>query len=169
MYYCLKYNVFSHFEVQKSRKSGNYITKVSKCPLIPALKTMFFPFFKIKTKRTLLFTNLLICLTPSFSASAGRVIGGKPGTFVAQTPTAPGKAGTGGTSQSQTVVPPATAAKPGGGGPKAPQFLQKLQAIRAKPGENVTFSVEFDGEPAPAISVILLMIFTDNSFTIKID
>uniref|UniRef100_A0AC34RNM7 Ig-like domain-containing protein n=1 Tax=Panagrolaimus sp. JU765 TaxID=591449 RepID=A0AC34RNM7_9BILA len=42
-----------------------------------------------------------------------------------------------------------TASKPAS---KAPQFLQKLNAINAKQGENVKFVAEIDGDPQPTVS-----------------
>jgi hypothetical protein len=90
--------------------------------------------------------EIKININNNFTASAGRVIGGKPGTFVQQSSTeASAFSGT---------------AKPGGPSPasiqqaqagKAPQFLQKLIPINARQGENVKFVADYDGTPPPAI------------------
>lgn len=68
-------------------------------------------------------------------ASAGRVIGGKPGVFS-------GKDAQGGKAQNGSAVQQK----------RAPQFLQKLISINAKAGENVKFTAEFDSQPDPTIT-----------------
>lgn len=73
------------------------------------------------------------------------MIGGKPGTFVQQSSTdASVFGGTG-----KPVPGPGKQQQLAAG--KAPQFLQKLTPISARPGENVKFISEFDGTPAPSV------------------
>uniref|UniRef100_A0A914H0K8 Ig-like domain-containing protein n=1 Tax=Globodera rostochiensis TaxID=31243 RepID=A0A914H0K8_GLORO len=64
--------------------------------------------------------------------SAGRVIAGKPGAYPGQI-TGPGKFG-----QAAFAT-------------KAPEFVTKLNSINARQGENIKFSVEIDGNPAPTV------------------
>uniref|UniRef100_A0A915DZ78 Ig-like domain-containing protein n=1 Tax=Ditylenchus dipsaci TaxID=166011 RepID=A0A915DZ78_9BILA len=73
--------------------------------------------------------------------AAGKVIGGKPGVFQA-----------GNTTSNYTVVTKNGGSQQAGkGGAKAPQFLQKLTSINARPGENVKLVAEIDGDPVPTV------------------
>uniref|UniRef100_A0A914Q845 Ig-like domain-containing protein n=1 Tax=Panagrolaimus davidi TaxID=227884 RepID=A0A914Q845_9BILA len=56
-------------------------------------------------------------------------------------------------SASQTVMKAtANGTEQQGTQSKSPQFLQKLNAINARPGENVKFVAEIDGDPQPTIT-----------------
>jgi hypothetical protein len=86
-------------------------------------------------------------ISHKFIASAGRVIGGKPGTFVQQSSTE--ASAFGGTAKPAGGPSPASIQQAQAG--KAPQFLQKLISINARQGENVKFVADYDGTPPPAI------------------